>query len=131
MIGNFPEVWNFNRFMCKYRSVLLSPAHSFINFFFYPHLVDVPLPAYVVEHMDADVKNVLFDIHERASIKRTSMVAARDKVNEPKPTTAQAEPATVTEDASAERGSFLYLPLPKKHIINLQCLGFEGNVANV
>ena len=75
--------------------------------------------------MDADVKNVLFDIHERASIKRTSMVAARDKANEPKPTTTQAEPPIVTE-ASLERGSF-HTFLSQKHTVNLQCLGFEGN----
>lgn len=75
--------------------------------------------------MDADVKNVLFDIHERASMKRTSMVAARDKANEPKPTTAQAEPPIVTE-ASLERGSFHTL-LSQKHIIILHRLGFEGN----
>jgi hypothetical protein len=94
-----------------------SSPRSFIHqfLFFYPHLVDVPLPAYVVEHMDADVKNVLFDIHERAIIKRTSMVAARDKVNEPKPTTAQAEHATVTEDASLERGSFYTFLSQKTH----------------
>lgn len=67
--------------------------------------------------MDADVKNVLYGIHERASTKRTSMVAARDKANEPKPTTVQAE---VTEE-SLERGSFdtFLSPHKKKHVINL------------
>ena len=75
--------------------------------------------------MDADVKNVLFDIHERASIKRTSMVAAREKASEPKPTTVRAEPTTVTEESS-ERGPFDTF-LSKKHIDNSQCLRFEGN----
>jgi len=39
----------------------------------------VPLPAYVIENMDADVKTVLSNIHEQASLQRTSMAGARDK----------------------------------------------------
>ena len=46
---------------------------------------EVPLPAYVIEHMDEDVKRVLFNIHERASSWRTTMVDAHDlKANAPK-----------------------------------------------
>ncbi len=40
---------------------------------------EVPLPAYVIENMDADVKTVLSNIHEQASLQRTSMAGARDK----------------------------------------------------
>lgn len=39
----------------------------------------MPLPAYVIENMDADVKTVLSNIHEQASLQRTSMAGARDK----------------------------------------------------
>ncbi|CAM6047644.1 unnamed protein product [Sphagnum compactum] len=45
------------------------------------HVTEVPLPAYVIENMDADVKTVLSNIHEQASLQRTSMAGARDKAN--------------------------------------------------
>ncbi|OAE22191.1 hypothetical protein AXG93_3271s1340 [Marchantia polymorpha subsp. ruderalis] len=36
---------------------------------------DMPLEGYVMERIDQDVKNVLFGVHERASVRRSSMTA--------------------------------------------------------
>lgn len=61
---------------------------------------EVPLPAYVIEHMDEDVKKVLYNIHERASLRRTTMVDARDKANAPKGNV-EMKPSKPSEDKPA------------------------------
>ena len=51
-------------------------------------VLDGPLPPFVMEHMDEEVKNVLLDIHERAFQHRSSMQvnrAAKPDPSKPKP----------------------------------------------
>lgn len=43
------------------------------NSFVFLFLTDLPLPAYILENIDDSVKQVLFGVHERASLRRMTM----------------------------------------------------------